>query len=231
VYPISDGYFASHITIRFSADGRFLANVLAAKTSVSQVYLYDFQGLTNILVSHDASSTTNGNASSDSPDLSADGHYVVYRSATTNLVAGDTNNATDIVLYDVAAGTNSIVSAGAYGNVAADNGSFTPLFSGDGHTLVFASFATDLVPGDFNQYDDLFSLTLQYLAAITSGAGNPTISWPASTSQTYSVQYKDDLTDPTWSTVSGTVTINGNRAYLTDTTMTSSHRFYRIVTN
>jgi len=45
------------------------------------------------------------------------------------------------------------------------------------------------------------------------------------------VQYKDDLTDPTWSTVSGTVTINGNRAYLTDTTMTSSHRFYRIVTN
>jgi len=69
------------------------------------------------------------------------------------------------------------------------------------------------------------------LAAITSGAGNPTISWPASTNQTYSVQYKDDLTDPTWSTVSGTVTINGNRAYLTDTTMTSSHRFYRIVTN
>jgi len=231
VYSVGTGYFASHIALRFSADGRFLANVLANNTSVSQVHLYDFQGATNILVSHDASSATVGNASSDSPDISADGHYVVYRSAATNLVAGDTNNATDIILFDVAAGTNSIVSAGVYGNVAADNGSFTPLFSGDGHTLVFASFATDLVTGDFNQYDDLFSLTLQYLAAITSGAGNPTISWPASTNQTYSVQYKDDLTDPTWSTVSGTVTINGNRAYLTDTTMTSSHRFYRIVTN
>jgi hypothetical protein len=67
------------------------------------------------------------------------------------------------------------------------------------------------------------------LAGITSDGVNLTINWPASTHQTYSVQYKDDLTDPSWSTVPGTVTINGNQGYLTDSPPASGHRFYRVV--
>jgi hypothetical protein len=229
IYPISTSHFAPHTTLRFSADGRFLVNVVVSSALVSQVYLFDFQAQTNLLVSHDANSSAVGSASSDSPDISADGHFVVYRSAATNLVAGATNGATQIFLFDVAAGTNSVLSAGSPGDVAADNGSFTPLFSGDGHALVFASWGTDLVPGDFNQYDDLFNAVLSYLAGITTDGVNLTISWPASTNQTYSVQYKDDLTDPTWSTVPASVTINGNLGYLTDPLSASGHRFYRVV--
>jgi hypothetical protein len=231
VYPIGTGSFTSHIALRFSADGRFLVNVIATNPAVSQVYVYDFQGQTNILASHDASLLAPGNASSDSPDISADGHYVVYRSAASNLVIGDTNNATDVILYDVAAGTNSIVSTGASGNVAADHGSFAPFFSGDGHTLVFASWGTDLVPGDFNQYEDLFTSVFLYMAGLSTDGINWTISWPATTNQTYSVQYKDDLNDPTWSTVSGSVIINGNQGSLTDTAPASGHRFYRVMLN
>jgi len=43
------------------------------------------------------------------------------------------------------------------------------------------------------------------------------------------VQYKDDLSDPVWHTLSGTVTIVGNRGYLTDSTLAGGQRFYRVL--
>ena len=64
---------------------------------------------------------------------------------------------------------------------------------------------------------------------IAGSNGAPTINWPASADQTYSVQYKDDLSDPDWLPLSGTVTIVGNRGYFTDATLTSGHRFYQVI--
>jgi hypothetical protein len=42
-----------------------------------------------------------GNAVSSDPALSADGRYVAFASAASNLVAGDTNDVTDVFVRDV----------------------------------------------------------------------------------------------------------------------------------
>src|SRR5207253_1500378 len=61
-----------------------------------------------------------------------------------------------------------------------------------------------------------------------AGTTNTTIRWSASDGTTYQVQYKSQLTDPTWSTL-GSVTATGSTASITDTNNPPSpQRFYRI---
>jgi hypothetical protein len=232
VYSIASGYIIySHPGLRFSADGRFLTYAMhATTTGTNQVFLYDFQTRSNLLVSHAANFDDAGNGTSDGPDISADGRFIIYRSAASNLVVGNTNGLPEDFLFDTATGTNSILSSSAYGNVAANNRSLPPMFSGDGHTVVFSSWGNDLTAGDFNQFNDVFAFAFLY-AAVIGNNGIPTINWPASADGTYSVQYKDDLSDPVWHTLSGAVTIVGNRGYLTDSTLASGHRFYRVVSD
>ncbi|MGA2246294.1 MAG: hypothetical protein ABSH48_14955 [Verrucomicrobiota bacterium] len=230
VYSVGSGYVIySHPGLRFSADGRFLTFAMhASAAGTNQVYLYDIQTQSNLLVSHAVNSGAAGNGTSDGPDISADGRFIIYRSAASNLVAGDTNGVPDDILFDTATGTNAILSSGAYGQFFPNNLSLPPLFSGDGHTVVFGSWANDLTAGDFNPYDDVFAFAFLY-AAISGSNGTPSINWPAAVGQTYTVQYKDDLTDPVWQTLPGAVNIMGNRGYLTDSTLTSGQRFYRVV--
>lgn len=232
VLSIASGYISSHAGLRFSADGSCLtyaAGALSAKTN--QVYLFSIPGQTNLLVSHGAGLVTAADDNSDSPDISADGRYVAYRSAADNIVPGDTNGVPDVFLFDAATGTNTILSAGASGNVAADNRSLAPIFSGDGHTLIFRSWGTDLTPADFNQTSDLFAFAFLYLRLATASDGSPILNWPASSEQTFSVEYKDDLTDSVWHAAPNPVTIIGNRGYSTDGVSASGHRFYRVVAN
>jgi dipeptidyl aminopeptidase/acylaminoacyl peptidase len=230
ISTIASGFPAGHSGLKFSADSQALvyASSLSA-AGTNQIYLYNIPAQANLLVSYDTSSTNLANGSSDSPDISADGRFVIYRSAAGNIVAGDTNGVPDVFLFDVTTGANSILSAGSFGNVAADNRTLAPVFSGDGHTLVFRSWGTDLVAGDFNQSGDLFAFAFLYAAVTATNGAGPTINWPVSPDQTYSVEYKDNLGDANWLPISSPVTILGNRGYLTDTTLTSGHRFYRVV--
>jgi hypothetical protein len=194
----------------------------------NQVYLYDFLTQNNRLVSHDANfATALGNGTSDGPDISADGRYIIYRSAASNLVAGVTGGVLEVILFDAATGSNTVISSGGSGRVAANNRSLAPMFSGDGHTVVFGSWGNYLVAGDFNQANDVVAFAFLY-AAITRTGGNTTINWPASATSNYSVQYKDNLSDPAWQSLTGAVTIIGNRGYLTDSTSASPQRFYRV---
>ena len=229
VSTIVSGLTNVHSGLKFSADARFLTYASSASYNVNQVWLYDFLMQTNILVSHDASSSSAANGSSDSPDVSADGRFVVYRSAASNIVAGDTNGVPDVFLFDAAAGTNMILSAGVFGAVAANNHSLAPVFSGDGRMLVFRSWGSDLMAGDYNQSGDLFALAFLYAAINAPNGTGPTISWTVSPGQTYSVEYKDDLNAGNWQAVPGSVTIVGNQGCLTDATLTAGHRFYRVV--
>ena len=232
VSAVSSGYFIySHPGLRFSADGRFLTYAMSsAATGINQVYLYDFQTQSNLLVSHAASSVAAGDGTSDGPDISADGRFIIYRSAASDLVAGVTNRVASDFLYDTMTGTNTILSADDYGQVFANDRSQAPLFSGDGHTVVFGSWGNDLLADDFNPFNGVFAYAFLY-AAIAGSNGTPTINWPASAGQTFSVQYKDDLSDPVWLPLAGTVTIVGNRGYLTDSTLTSGRRFYQVVSD
>jgi Tol biopolymer transport system component len=226
---VGPSFSSTRAGLRFSGDSRFLAYARILN-STNQVYLYDFQTGSNLLVS-DGLSMGAPSGASDSPDISADGRFIAYRSFATNIVsAADGNGVPDLFMYDGWLGTTELLTANPVNGAAGDNRSVAPLFSGDGRTLLFQSAASDLVAHDFNQSSDLLTLALLYASIIPAANGHgPTLTWPARPGETYSVQFRNTLSDPGWQTVSGPVVISGNQAQLTDSTPITGQRFYRVV--
>jgi Tol biopolymer transport system component len=144
-----------------SANGRYVAlnsiarNLVAGDTNdASDVFVHNRASgqTTRISVS---SGGAQGNGSSDSAAMSANGRYVVFASNASNLVAGDTNHATDVFLHDRASGVTTRVSISSGGRQA--NGpSAMPAISADGRYVAFQSFASTLVRGDTNGLTDVF---------------------------------------------------------------------------
>ena len=163
----------SRLGLRFSGDGRFMVYVVPygpAQMTTNQVYLYDLQAKTNLLVSRNYTSGGAAYGASDSPDISSDGRFVAYRSAAVNLVPGDTNGLPDVFLYDRSSGITTLLSANRFCNAAADNRSLAPVFSADGQTVTFQSWASDLVDQDFNQGSDVFAYNLYSSGQMLAGA-------------------------------------------------------------
>ena len=217
--------------VRLSADGTRLACLKTARPlGTNQVYFYDLNAGTNALVSHAYNSTAPANGASDSVEISSDGRLIAYRSFASDVVPGDSNDLPDIIVYDTQTGLNSLLSRSRLGNFAADNRSLAPVFSGDGRTLCFVSWGSDIVPLDFNYSSDLFAykfLAASLLVDQTPGQG-PWIAWPSTQGKTYRVQFKDGSADPTWHDLSGTVTNIGNKGYLQDLSPAGKERFYRV---
>jgi hypothetical protein len=235
----------SHATLQFSSDGRFLVYVTAAPltaadaNAATDVYLYDFQAQTNLLVSRSWKWGGAANGASDSAAISADGRFITYRSFASDLVPGDTNGVPDVFLYDRLAGSTSLLSLSAWGNYPANNRSGYPVFSGDSQTVVFQSWASDLAPQDFNQSGDVFALKLatsgtnqtfsSELVFQPAAGALPTLVWPAQPGTSYRVQFKDDLGDPVWQDLFGSISVVGDHAYASDLLPGNGKRFYRIV--
>jgi len=74
-------------------------------------FVRDRQLATTIRVSLGADGAQ-ANADCSDPRISGDGRYVVFISSATNLVAGDTNDVTDVFVRDLVAGTTARVSVG-----------------------------------------------------------------------------------------------------------------------
>src|SRR5436309_3388656 len=150
----------------FSADGRFVAfdstasDLVAADTNgVSDVFVHDRQAGTTERVSV-ASGGTQANHASSCPALSADGRFVAFQSDATNLVAGDTNGATDVFVHDRQTGATERVSVASGGGTQGNgnSGGFFafPALSADGRLVALQSAATNLVPADTNGATDVF---------------------------------------------------------------------------
>ncbi len=144
-----------------SSDGRYVvfeslaSNLVPGDTNGTwDVFLHDCQTGATTRVSVD-SGGVQGNGASRYPVISADGRIVAYYSDASNLVAGDTNNTTDIFVRDLQAGTTSRVSVDSAGGQS-NSISYWPALSSDGRFVSFASFATNLVPGDTNGTGDVF---------------------------------------------------------------------------
>src|SRR4051812_23179080 len=100
---------------------------------------------------------TQGNSGSLDPVFSPDSSKIAFRSGASNLVAGDTNNATDIFVKDLASDTVTRVSTAADGTQAnAGSSAISPVFSPDGSKIAFTSDASNLVAGDTNSTYDVF---------------------------------------------------------------------------
>jgi Tol biopolymer transport system component len=145
---------------RISADGRFVtfwsiaANLVPGDTNgAADVFVRDRLAGQTTRVSV-ASGAAQANSGSWAPSISGDGRFVVFESAATNLVAGDTNGHTDIFVHDRSNGQTVRASVGPSGQ---PNGpSITASLSGDGRVAVFRSAATNLVPDDTNGVPDVF---------------------------------------------------------------------------
>ena len=139
-----------------SADGRYVVFDSSSKTFdvddvgiYSDIFLRDTVNGTTTRINLPVSGTY-ANSSSVSPAISADGRYIVYQSAASNLVPNDTNDNWDVFLFDrqTSATTRvSVTSAGEQGTGGlGTSGAASPSISADGRYISFTAGFTNLAP-------------------------------------------------------------------------------------
>ncbi len=160
-----------------SADGRYVAfssdatNLVPTDTNgLRDVFLRDTTGGTTIRVSvpnladqGTLGTQTVGNAAggaSRAPSLSSDGTYVAFSSEATNLVLNDTNNVSDVFVFNRVTQSVLRVSRANNGGPNANGqgldpsgapfnvGSFNPSISSTGRYVTYASLDSNLTSGD-----------------------------------------------------------------------------------
>ncbi len=173
-----------------SGNGRFVAfesdaDNLAAETVASDrnIFVRDLVANTTTLVSR-ASGTTGAPGDGRSADsaISADGRFVAFTSAATNLSAEDRDPVDDVFVRDTVAGATTLVSRGTgAGGAAGDGASDQPSISADGRYVAFQSAATTFSDADADPVVNVFvrdlvanTTTLVSRAAGPAGAGADT---------------------------------------------------------
>ena len=246
VRQIATGAFNNRSTLQFSADDQSLVFGMG-----TNVYVYNFQSGATLLVDHSFNSTNAANGECKYASISPDGRFVAYRSTATNIVPGDATGDGNVYVYDRANNATYLISVNLAGNSVANNWSLQTEFSADSSTLAFQSYSSDLASQDFNGYGSVFALNLSssltnsvgtnvLLAAQISGIvpvpgqssttlGNPVIIWPATPGPSYQVQYTENLSDPVWTNVTGSMIFVGNNGQIMDLSPAPGQRFYRIV--
>lgn len=177
-----------------SSDGRFVA----FESAMDDLVPNDTNNSTDAFV-HDrltgatervsvATNGTQGNSVSTVPAISADGRFVAFASAASNMVPGDTNAVFDIFVRDRLAGTTervSVSSAGAQADTNSASGPQPPSISADGRYVAFEHGATNLVPGDTNGVMDIFvrdraaGTTIRASVATGGGQADGDCRWPS----------------------------------------------------
>lgn len=150
----------------FSGNGRYLSIVSDASNLVpgdtnqaADGFVRDQRtgAISRVTVSNTGHQGDNqsGTPQSGAPALSHDGRYAAFMSEASNLVQGDTNGSADVFVRDRRAGTTrrvSVSSAEVPGNYQSLGAGITA----NGRYVLFLSDASNLVPGDTNQYADVF---------------------------------------------------------------------------
>ena len=147
-----------------SGSGRFVAflsfseNLVPEDTDIlPDIYVRDMQENTLHLASV-SSSGEKGNSDSGvagGQSISRDGRYVAFQSYASNLVAGDTNEVSDVFIHDRSTGKTERISVSSSGQQA-NAESNSQVISGSGRYVGFTSAASNLVPGDTNGVVDVF---------------------------------------------------------------------------
>jgi uncharacterized repeat protein (TIGR01451 family) len=150
-----------------SADGLSVAFESAATNLTTlpdtnggqDVFVRDLGAQTTMLASVNAGGTAAANSPfSFRPSLSSDGRLVAFLSRATDLTTvPDTNDAYDVFVRDLVAGSTRMLSENAEGTAAANGNSQDLALSADGRYVAFTSTATDLTTiSDTNGATDVF---------------------------------------------------------------------------
>ena len=168
-----------------SPDGRFVVftslatNLVAGDTNgMEDIFLRDRQSSTTELVSLDSSG---GQATDISfwPRVSADGRFVAFVSAATNLSGSEASPFFfDVFVRDRQTATTERISQNTGGTAANSHSNFASI-SDDGRYVAFVSSATDLIPSDLNGAADIFLRDRQagttQRVGVSSGGGAPNL--------------------------------------------------------
>jgi hypothetical protein len=171
----------SHVP-SISANGRYVAYSSGSANLVDgdlngryDVFVHDRLTTIDRLVSRTPGQESDGD--SRYPSINADGRFVAYTTAATNLVAGDVNGRDDVVRTDLETSTTIRVTRTTSGATPSAD-SRAPAISGDGNTVAYETKAAGIVKNDTNRVDDVFAFTAStgrtrlVSANLTGGAGN-----------------------------------------------------------
>jgi Tol biopolymer transport system component len=86
--------------------------------------------------------------------------YIVFASRASNLIDRDLNNVSDIFLHDLRTGSTLLASHGWKSRTPANRISGEARFSEDGKSILFLSFASDLVESGDNEHQNIFASVL-----------------------------------------------------------------------
>lgn len=158
-------------TKAISEDGRYVAftststDLVATDTNgQADVFVRDLIARTTRLVTFNQAGTDSAARGatqapgllSDVRAISRDGRFVLFTSSAVDLVANDTNDATDLFVRDMTLNVTRAASVNMAGALSGNRSSLTsggfydfePRMSADGRFVIFKSYANDLVPND-----------------------------------------------------------------------------------
>ena len=233
----------------WSGDGRYFAFVTATSlvtgdnNATSDAYLCDLQTGTLTLLSVNQSGTGSAGGASDSPVVSADGRFVVFRTFAPDVCSGILEPPS-LVAFDRFTGSNSVLVTGT-----PDSGWATwvtqPVFSTNSTMIAFPSWDSGLVSGDLNRSSDVFAqdlnvlagtnstspkivLTFQFTMGASGSGGSGLLSWNAVAGNSYQVLSTTNLSNPVWQVFPGSAAVIGNQGYF-NVQVADSERYFRIL--
>lgn len=207
----SGGATDAYNELAFSANGAVQAfgstSLLTSTndTTGEDIFIRDSGSL--IMASAVQGGSTLNRYHSSTPDLSDNGNFVVFESMDNLLKPVDTNGtSTDIFLYDKSTNKLSLVTGNADGTAqATNNGNETysqdASVSNDGRFVVFQTTSSSLVPGDTNNYSDIYLRDMAsnntYIVSVTptGGLANSSSSDPAMTPDEHYVVYSSSASN------------------------------------
>jgi hypothetical protein len=158
-----------------SSDGRFIAftsagtNLGVNSGGVQEVYVRDTclsaTGCTpSTILASTRDGSTPANALAEQPTFDTTGQFIAFASTASNLGANTANGIENVFVRNTCLNittsctTSTIVASQPAGTLSpsANGSSLAPSISGDGHTVSFLSFASNLVARDTNGVADVF---------------------------------------------------------------------------
>lgn len=169
----------------FSPDGRYVLITSSAALSgtstggVRQLFMRDrITGRTTMASTsasgQPATAAVDDPATSRTYAASLDGRYVVFATAASNLVTGDSNGAMDVFRKDTSTGRVVLVSRNARGESVLGGVTGQPSISADGSKVAFTSGTGALLAADTNAVDDIYMADMRAggaLALVSRTAG------------------------------------------------------------